>query len=430
VDAPKRKTRRKRAFGLVSLLMAALAISFAIAGSASAKLAAAPANTSPPTISGTAQQGQTLTAGTGSWSGNAPISFTYDWQRCDTSGGHCGDIKGATGATYTLAKQDVNHTVRVVVTGQNSEGAATAVSAVTGSVSAPLAPPPAAKPGAPVNTSLPTISGSVREGQTLTASTGSWSGTAPISFTYAWERCDTGGGHCGNIGGSNHATYTVQNADAGKTLRVVVTAKNSVGNTSATSAFTGVVAAAAPAAPAGVSLAPSTFRALYGSAITLSGTISTKQGGETVTIEAQAYGSAKPDRLGTVTTSTGGTWSFRAKPTIQTTYDAQWKGATSSKATVGVMPLVTFHVLTHKRFSTRVVAARSFAGKLVQFQRHSSGRWVTMKRVRLGANSSAIFTAKLPKGTSTLRIAFSVNQAGAGYLGGISRMITYPLHQT
>jgi hypothetical protein len=89
------------------------------------------------------------------------------------------------------------------------------------------------------------------------------------------------------------------------------------------------------------------------------------------------------------------------------------------------MPLVTFHLITHKRFSTRVVAARSFAGKLVQFQRLANGRWVTIKRLRLGANSGAIFRTKLHE-SSNLRMAFSVNQAGPGYLGGVSRTLVLP----
>ena len=90
------------------------------------------------------------------------------------------------------------------------------------------------------------------------------------------------------------------------------------------------------------------------------------------------------------------------------------------------MPLVTFHLITHKRFSTRVLAARSFAGKIVKFQRlGADGRWVTMKRVRLGANSGAIFRTKLHQ-SSHLRVTFSVNQAGPGYLGGTSRTLFIP----
>jgi len=86
---------------------AVLALALAIAGSASARTAAVPTNTAPPTISGTIVQGQTLTASTGSWSGTEPITFGYQWQRCDGQGGGCGDIKGSTAATYVLQKADV-----------------------------------------------------------------------------------------------------------------------------------------------------------------------------------------------------------------------------------------------------------------------------------------------------------------------------------
>lgn len=93
---------------------------------------------------------------------------------------------------------------------------------------------------------------------------------------------------------------------------------------------------------------------------------------------------------------------------------------------MGVRPLVTFRVVTGGRFSTKVVAARSFAGRYVQFQRRSSlGQWVTLKRVRLNASSAAVFRVTPPRGTSSLRIAMSVNQAGSGYLAGTSRTIVY-----
>ena len=181
-----------------------------------------------------------------------------------------------------------------------------------------------------------------------------------------------------------------------------------------------------PKGASAVTLSASTFRVVYGTAMTLSGTVSTKQAGESVTVQAQRFADAKFASLATVTTGSGGVWSYSTKPTIKTSYQAQWKSATSSSATVGVKPLVTFHVITGNRFSTRVAAARSVSRRIVQFQRRSSlGQWVTVKQVRLNASSTAIFRATLPKGTSSLRVAFSVNQAGAGYLGGISRTIVY-----
>jgi hypothetical protein len=400
---------------------AVFALALVVAGSAAARSAAVPANTSAPTISGTAQQGQTLTASTGSWSGSEPFTFTYQWQRCDSHGGGCGDLRGSTSATFTLQKGDVNRTFRVVVTATNSEGASTAVSSVTGVVSAPA---PVPTPGAPANTSAPMISGSAQQGQTLTASTGGWSGNQPITFSYAWQRCDSNGGRCNSIGGSNHPTYVVQKGDVGKVLRVAVTAQNSAGSATANSSFTGVVAGTPAPAPASVSVNASTFRILYGRWLTLTGTISSHQGGQSVTIEGQEYGGAKTT-IGTATTAADGSWSFRTKPGIQTSYDARWNGAASRSLTVGVMPLVTFHLITHKRFSTRIVAAHSFAGKIVKLQRLEGTSWVTLKRVRLGGNSGAIFRTKLHE-SATLRMAFSVNQAGAGYLGGLSRTLVIP----
>ncbi|MEA2622373.1 MAG: acid phosphatase type 7, partial [Chloroflexota bacterium] len=66
-----------------------------------------PANTSPPTVSGTAQEGQTVTADSGAWSGTQPITFTYQWRRCDSSGAGCADIAGAKAAAYPIVTADI-----------------------------------------------------------------------------------------------------------------------------------------------------------------------------------------------------------------------------------------------------------------------------------------------------------------------------------
>lgn len=100
---------------------------------------------------------------------------------------------------------------------------------------------------APANTTAPAVSGTATDGQTLTASTGSWSSTTAVTYTYQWQRCNAQGASCVDISGSTGNTYKVQTADVGSTLRVQVTAKNSDGSAAANSAQTAVVTSSGPA---------------------------------------------------------------------------------------------------------------------------------------------------------------------------------------
>ena len=137
------------------------------AGAGASGAATPPSNTSPPTISGTAQKGQTLHAEPGSWNGSKPMSFAYRWQRCNKNGAGCSNIAGATRHDYTLGSADVGNTVRVVVTASNSAGSASAASSPTAVIAAPQAP---------ANTVPPSISGTPQLGQTLTANPGAGPG--------------------------------------------------------------------------------------------------------------------------------------------------------------------------------------------------------------------------------------------------------------
>ena len=75
-----------------------------------------------PSVGGTTQSGSTLTADPGAWNGTAPISYDYQWQRCDAAGNNCTDIPGATGSTYTPGSGDIGSTIRVVVKATDDAG--------------------------------------------------------------------------------------------------------------------------------------------------------------------------------------------------------------------------------------------------------------------------------------------------------------------
>jgi hypothetical protein len=178
------------------------------------------------------QDGKTLTATSGNWNGTAPFSYAYQWQRCDSAGNSCVNIDGATSPTYTLTPSDIGARLRVVVMASNW------ISSYSQATSDPTPVVAAAKPA---NTASPTVSGTAKRGQTLTASPGSWGGTQPISYAYQWQRCDASGGGCGNISGARSQSYILTSSDVGKTIRVVVTATNVAGSASASSAATPVV---------------------------------------------------------------------------------------------------------------------------------------------------------------------------------------------
>ncbi len=221
----------------------------------------APANTALPVVSGSAVEGQTLTAGNGTWSGS-PTSSAYQWEDCNTSGASCSNVSGATSSSYTLAAGDVGHTVRVVVTASNAGGSTPASSAATAAIAAPLPP-------APTNIALPTVSGSVVEGQTFSTSTGTWTGS-PTSYPYQWEDCNSSGASCSNVSSATSSSYKLVAGDVGHTVRVVVTASNAGGSTSASSAATGTVAAPPPPAPTNTALPTVSGSAVEGQTLSAS----------------------------------------------------------------------------------------------------------------------------------------------------------------
>ena len=158
--------------------------------------------------------------------------------------------------------------------------------------------------------------------------------------------------------------------------------------------------------------------------MTLTGQVNNKKAGENVQLSYQPYGQASEIVLATVITGTDGTFSYAVAPKILTNYRAKWKTASSLVISTAVAPSISFG--RNNGFLARVYAGRSMARKQIQLQRLSAfGQWVTIKRVFLDLNSRARFQATLPCGANRLRIAMSVNQSGAGYLGAFSRETTW-----
>src|SRR5207245_2347421 len=196
-----------------------------------------PANETPPTITGAAQQGQTLTEHNGKWS-NEPTSFAYQWLQCDSSGNNCTSIASATKQTYEVAAGDVGHTIRAQETATNAGGSGTPVSSAATATVVPLPPS---------NEAPPTITGTAQQGQTLTEVHGTWANN-PTSFTYQWQQCDSSGNNCASISGATKQTYEVAAGDVGHTIRVQETATNAGGSgTPVSSAATAVVIGQPPA---------------------------------------------------------------------------------------------------------------------------------------------------------------------------------------
>jgi hypothetical protein len=285
-----------RAIAVAGVVFAATAGLAAAGGARTA--ATAPSPTVAPSVSGSAVQGQSLSASSGSWTGTTPITFTYVWQTCNSIGAGCANIVGATAQTHTLSIDDVGHTLRVAVTARNVAGTAIADSATTAVVIGAVPPQ---------NTALPQITGGSTIGSVLIAVHGTWTGSAPITFTDQWMRCDVSGGTCAAISGATASTYKLAAVDSGHTLRVLFSATNAGGSAQATSAATGVVVVGVPVI--------ATFPSITG----------TTQDGQTLTLVP-------------------GTWTTPTTPTFAIVWDLCDSGGNNCSAIAGAT--VTTYKLT------------------------------------------------------------------------------------
>ncbi len=197
-----------------------------------------------PTINGTAQVGEILTASTSDIAdadGLANATFTYQWLADDA------DISGATGSSYTLVAADVGKAIKVTVSFTDDAGneesvtsAATAAVALTaGSTNSLERSDQEDVQENSAATGAPTINGTAQVGEILTASTSSIAdadGVANATFTYQWLAGDA------DISGATGSSYTLVAADAGKTIKVQVSFTDDDGNEeSVTSAATAAV---------------------------------------------------------------------------------------------------------------------------------------------------------------------------------------------
>ena len=178
-------------------------------------------------------------------------------------------------------------------------------------------------------------------------------------------------------------------------------------------------------APPTLTLASSATYVVAGDKLMLSGIVSNHQAGEQVSIFYQPYPAPNPIQRAVVLTTTGGAFTFEVAPAILTTYQATWKGAFAAPTTVQVQPRLTMGY--NRGWIIHAYGGHGLAGRDVQFQRlnTATGQWVTLVKVQLNSRSGARIVVKLPKGLNHLRLAMSVNAAGAGLLGAISPVLNW-----
>lgn len=175
-----------------------------------------PVSTARPSLTYTAREGVKLVAPAGTWS-PAATSYAYQWQRAGV-GANWANISGATTAGYTPGAADLGQYLRVLITASNASGPGAITSVQTGTVLS----------GAPADSVLPAVSGSLSVGQNLTSTMGNWT-PWPAGWWYQWQRLE--GGAWTNIPGATGSVYKTTAADAGSYLRTRFIAANVYGST-------------------------------------------------------------------------------------------------------------------------------------------------------------------------------------------------------
>jgi hypothetical protein len=186
-----------------------------------------------PKVTGIFMEGETLEAHGGTWTGEPPFSFTYDWQRCNNGGGDCYLIGVPQSKFYTLTAADIGFRIRawVTVTGQDcgewgSLGTRQCAPATSDGPSEQTPVIVAHPRFLPHNTTPPAVSGTAEEAETLRANDGVWAGLEPVVILRQWERCSSAGDACDPVANAVDETYTLTARDVGRTIRFSVIGKN------------------------------------------------------------------------------------------------------------------------------------------------------------------------------------------------------------
>jgi hypothetical protein len=170
----------------------------------------------------------------------------------------------------------------------------------------------------------------------------------------------------------------------------------------------------------------SASKVLFGRRVTLTGHLMPARSGDHVSIIAHPFGH-KPFVFAVVTTDRAGAFSVNTTPTVLTTYQAHFGGTRQSQArAVGVQPRITVQELPNGRLMTHIDVAAFLRGRIVQLQRlmPNGTTWQTIAKRGLDAKSSTTFAFPVTA-NSMVRVAMSVNEAGAGYLGSTSHPLLY-----
>ena len=175
-------------------------------------------------------------------------------------------------------------------------------------------------------------------------------------------------------------------------------------------------------APDQVTLATSAPVVKFGGQATLTGAVSNKRVGETITLVQLPFGQTTKQVVATLQTTAGGAFTFTVTPQMNTTYQAQWKTLESS-VVVQVQPMIRLPFVSRSGFfHFYVTAATSFAGKTVFLQRFTlAHQWVNIRALTLGSKSGRLISVRfvrkiIPRGRWSIRVFMPATQMGGGYL--------------